>query len=305
MLGRIAVLGTIGGGFLFLCLCAALNEGQSDERALIEFFKRRRPADFATRPKFPYPYDYLYASLLQLFPEMERKEVPKDSREFHPLKGELGTPEGALRNIVLAWREGKPELIRQHLDSKTPIACYFKGGYSHMLSADEFLDITQMAMGRLATLSLRFREPVEEGEERFHATGVHVFLDPEGKRHSVAVKLSFVKASGRWVIRAVDYGPWRERKRGKCPISSVAFGTQSEEVAFLSSFRDECLMRSLLGRWVVQVYYRLAPKAVPFLEDHPLVTKGLIRPGLNLMIWSIRTGRREDISSLGPALSGL
>lgn len=285
LLGRRSLI--VGAVLLLLpWLLIAASEDVREEEALMEFFKRHRPSRLKLRPKFPYPYDYIYAALLGSMLEPASKPPQRKPEDFSPDEGEPGTPEGALADIVVAWRDGRPELVGRHLDPRTPVACYLKGAYSHLLSPDEFLEFTRVAMSRLRTLSLKFRRPVEVGKDRFSAAGVHAFLDPGGKKRSVAVEFTFVRVAGnRWVVRAVNYGPAGEgRKHRKCPISTVAFGPGSEEVALLVDFRDRCLQRSAFGQLAVRAYYRLAPGAADRLEGASPLLRGLLRLALKPLV---------------------
>ena len=302
--GMLVALGSV----IFGISLGALLAGAEEEKALMDFFKRRRPAGIKLRPKFPYPYDYLYAALLESLPKVEAEQKPGDSKNFSPLEAQPGSPEEALRDMVIAWRDGKPELIKRHLDPRTPIACYVKGVYSHLLSPEEFLSFTQVAMSRLRTLALRFGRPVRVSEGKFSATGVHVFADPKGRRRSVAVEVTFVRIGEVWVVKSINYGPKGERRRkGKCVISSAIFGSESREVAILVAFRDRCLSQSLIGRWMIKAYYRLAGPAADFIERGGPITRGLMRwilePSVCLARWAFEASHTP--SPPGPELSGI
>jgi len=291
-----------------LFVLSAVPPSVDEERALMDFFKRRRPAKLGLRPKFPYPYDYIYASLLSKFPEAGKAGKPEDSKNFSPLEAAPGSPEEALRDIVAAWRDAKPELIRRHLDPRTPVACYVKGVFSHLLSPEEFLSFTELALPRLRTLAFRFQKLVRASEEEASATGVHIFLDPEGRKQSVAVEVTLVKVGDMWVIRGINYGPAGESERkGKCLVSSLLFGPNSEEVATLLAFRDKCLLRSRIGRLAVRIYYRIAGPLSYLLAGMGPTFEGLARlslkPVLSFARWAVRAS--HSLPAPGPGLGGV
>jgi len=302
------VLVSLTGAIFGLPLGAAPARAEEEEAFLMDFFKRRRPAGLKLKPRFPYPYDYLYAAFLGSLPEVEEERGPKDSKNFAPLEAKPGSPEEALRDLVMAWRDGRPELIRRHLDPRTPIACYVRGAYSHLLSPEEFLSFTRIALSRLKTLSLRFGRPVQVSEGKFSATGVHIFIDPEGKKRSVAIEVAFVKVGDAWIVKSINYGPEEgKRKKGKCVISSLIFGPDSEEVATLIAFRDRCLSRCRLGRGMVVLYYWLAGTISGLVEKGGPLVRGLtcsfLRPAVLLARWALKGA--EDPPPTGPNLGSV
>jgi len=175
---------------------------------------------------------------------------------------------------VLAWRDKNLDLIKAHLDPGTPIACYFKRRFSHVLSPEEFLRNTEKAFKVLDTRSFRLEKIYRSHGAHFYAKGVHICLDPSGVLRRVPIDYCFVKRGGRWVIRKVSY--YGSAKGLKCVIASAAFGPYSPEVESLELLRDEALWPSRAGRALIRLYYRASPHVAPFVRRGGLLA-GLLR----------------------------
>ena len=64
---------------------------------------------------------------------------------------------------------------------------------------------------------------------------------------------------------------------GGCFIATACFGTTlAREVMVLSEFRDEYLVKNILGKAFVKTYYRASPSAAEFISDKPLL-KSMVR----------------------------
>lgn len=67
-----------------------------------------------------------------------------------------------------------------------------------------------------------------------------------------------------------------------CFIATASYGTpMAEEVKVLSSFRDEYLITSPIGRKFVDLYYKTSPPVASFIDRRPLLKKcarGLLKP---------------------------
>ncbi len=280
---------------------------EEEEEALIEFFKRQRGFPPMGKP-FPYPYDYRYARRLRSLPPPESLPPPKDGKNFSPLEAPPRSLEAVLRDIVRAWFERDLSLLKRHLHPRIRIACYYQGSYSHTLSADELLRYTRWAFERLRTLSFRFTKVWDGREGTFRASGVHIFLDPEGVRCRAAVEYHFVQRNGNWYIRRINYSPLRKRKKRRkiCVLATVAFGPESREVEALEDFRDQVLSRTPLGRALIRAYYRLSPKLVPHLEGNERARRWLRSLLSPLVAWASSASCEEKSSRLrGPQLRAL
>ncbi len=65
-------------------------------------------------------------------------------------------------------------------------------------------------------------------------------------------------------------GPIEEWVAKHCVIASAAYGDPSHpDVKMLREFRDHYLMKSPLGRSLVELYYRYSPLMARFIEQHP------------------------------------
>lgn len=65
----------------------------------------------------------------------------------------------------------------------------------------------------------------------------------------------------------------QERKEG-CFIATACYGTYSHpDVQFLRDWRDEVLLRSKIGNWLVSLYYTLSPILARRLSAQPAVSR--------------------------------
>lgn len=91
-----------------------------------------------------------------------------------------------------------------------------------------------------------------------------VFEHRYGKRTTIAQR-----AALRRGLLAHDRfyreGERTPRKKGRCYIATLAFGTGPETTA-LRMFRDRVLRQHATGRWLIWVYYRTAPRMCVMLE---------------------------------------
>lgn len=75
---------------------------------------------------------------------------------------------------------------------------------------------------------------------------------------------------------------------GGCYIATMAYGSyEHPQVLELRKFRDEMLSKSIAGRNLIKIYYRLSPKLVKFLRGNTLINS-LIRKMLNQVIKYIK-----------------
>lgn len=119
----------------------------------------------------------------------------------------------ARRDIEQAWRQGRIELLRPHLDANCPIASYSGNQYTHGLTADDFAQLTLDAFATIQTVSFKLGAP------RYVSTpslarikGVHVFTDPYHEPATVYVsyllqRVDSPDGSARWLIREVRQAP--------------------------------------------------------------------------------------------------
>jgi hypothetical protein len=58
-------------------------------------------------------------------------------------------------------------------------------------------------------------------------------------------------------------------KSGGCFIATAAFGSSgAPDIVVLRGFRDEVLIRSLIGRGFISIYYRYSPKVADYIAMH-------------------------------------
>lgn len=63
----------------------------------------------------------------------------------------------------------------------------------------------------------------------------------------------------------------------RCFVATCVFGPDAVETHVLRAYRDTLLLRRWWGRWVVTVYYRVAPSICRVLMWSPMATAGLRR----------------------------
>lgn len=84
------------------------------------------------------------------------------------------------------------------------------------------------------------------------------------------------------------------RKAGSgCFIATAVYGTpHAQEIDQLRDFRDEILLKNVLGRLFVRAYYRLSPSIAEWVSQgewrQKLVRKIIIRPALRIATFSRR-----------------
>jgi hypothetical protein len=67
---------------------------------------------------------------------------------------------------------------------------------------------------------------------------------------------------------------------GACFIATAAYGTpMAEEIQILRAFRDEYLLTNVMGRALVDLYYKVSPPIADFITEHPSL-KPVVRAGL-------------------------
>jgi len=65
-----------------------------------------------------------------------------------------------------------------------------------------------------------------------------------------------------------------------CFVATAAFGTPFAcEVALLRSWRDNCLLMTMCGKWFVTFYYRISPPIASFIATRPILMR-LVRLAL-------------------------
>ena len=85
----------------------------------------------------------------------------------------------------------------------------------------------------------------------------------------------------------------------ECFVATAVFDSSSaNQVRILSSFRDEALMGTKIGKWIVKRYYRMSPPIADFIGEKPLL-KLFVRLHLKLVIGLLRLMKALD-SLQGP-----
>lgn len=69
-------------------------------------------------------------------------------------------------------------------------------------------------------------------------------------------------------------GPGAAQSDGGCYIATAVYGSyDAPEVLVLRRFRDEYLAKSVLGRSLIRMYYRISPGLADRLQMHPMVNR--------------------------------
>jgi len=297
------------------------KEGSPEHRegkSLFDFFKREEKKGAEEKEHvivvheyphwgYPYPYDpflYRYESLprVAVGPSLRGIEALPTIPPFYPTEASPGTKMAVLRDIVLAWRDKRIELIKAHVSPDVPIACYLKRRFSHVLSPEEFVKYTEKAFQIFDTRSFRLEKIYRSHDDCFYAKGVHIFLDSSGVLHEVPVDFCFIRRGGEWVIRKVSY--YGSPKGMKCVIVSASFGPDSPEVEALEAFRDRFLWPTALGRASIRAYYRISPCVASMVSRSGLL-KGAVRAALKPLVWLSRKIGEVLRPCEGPWLSSL
>jgi len=90
---------------------------------------------------------------------------------------------------------------------------------------------------------------------------------------------------------------------GRCFIATAAYGTpMAEEIQILREFRDEYLLTNVVGRALVDVYYRVSPPIAEFITEHPSlkpIVRAELSPAVALSTIAVHTSPAEKIAIMG------
>jgi hypothetical protein len=76
-----------------------------------------------------------------------------------------------------------------------------------------------------------------------------------------------------------------DNTKSGCFIATACYGCcDAPEVMALRQFRDECLLTSSIGRWLVERYYRVSPGIAKALLRHPFAANYVRRFVLDPLI---------------------
>ena len=90
-------------------------------------------------------------------------------------------------------------------------------------------------------------------------------------------------------IRFDEIGLWPVT--GYCFVATAAYGTETAaELGILRDFRDQVLLKNVVGSQFVEAYYRLSPPIADFIAKNDflraVVREVLIDPVVNILQWS-------------------
>jgi len=100
------------------------------------------------------------------------------------------------------------------------------------------------------------------------------FEDASGAEFNVARRdlVAFLYSSKRdlrAVLNLSNGRLLRIQRSGVCFVATAVFGEDSPEVATFRAYRDQALLRSAWGSWLVRAYYRLGPRIAHRLSQKP------------------------------------
>lgn len=77
----------------------------------------------------------------------------------------------------------------------------------------------------------------------------------------------------------------------RCFVASCLYGIDAPETIVLRKWRDDKLLQSGTGRWLVRSYYRISPRLVTLIDRHGW----LVRPIRLLLDWIVRLIRKSPV----------
>ncbi len=77
-------------------------------------------------------------------------------------------------------------------------------------------------------------------------------------------------------------------RSGPCYLASHVYGAGAPELRAFRAFRDDVLVQSVAGRWLVHGYYHSAPALLAWLPRHPSADR-VLRRGVHLVAWVLKS----------------
>lgn len=78
----------------------------------------------------------------------------------------------------------------------------------------------------------------------------------------------------------------------RCFVASCLYGIDSPETVLLRKWRDDKLLQSGTGRWLVRSYYRISPRLVTLIDRH-----GWLEKSIHLLLdWIVRLIRKSPVA---------
>jgi hypothetical protein len=129
---------------------------------------------------------------------------------------------------------------------------------------------------------LELRKTLVEGRKVFEDLATKLGIPDPGDEESTSRSTSGgTPATG---------APKPEGKKG-CFIATACYGSDAPEVLLLRRFRDESLLTTATGRWLVERYYDISPSIARQLSRRPAAARqlrGVLLDPLTALIWRIR-----------------
>ena len=135
-----------------------------------------------------------------------------------------------------------------------------------------------------------FRSAISEAEESWFSDDIKYkysgttrgTISFAGLEFSVHPRMEWAKEK----FREAELNDSKTKSEG-CFIATQVYGEYAEETNLLRRFRDETLLRTYLGKLLINVYYGISPSISDFIFDKPILKK-ITRRLLDVFIWQLK-----------------
>jgi hypothetical protein len=112
-----------------------------------------------------------------------------------------------LNDISDAWTENKIRLLNKYIQDDSDIAIFIRGEYSYSINSQDYLDITQDAMGTISTERFAFTKVQKRDNGDIVAYGEHIYYDINGDTKKVFVFYTLSSYGGQYYITEAGSSP--------------------------------------------------------------------------------------------------
>jgi hypothetical protein len=108
-----------------------------------------------------------------------------------------------LSDIRKAWIDGRPDLIKDHVNSSGEIAILLDGSYDYSVNPDDYMQMTSDAIDQMQTVSFTWQSVRRRSDGDYTAYAKHTYRDDSGDRKTVYVSYTLERDGGEYVIDEV------------------------------------------------------------------------------------------------------